>query len=216
MSQSASTNGNKSGITSHKIFARFYELFSRGLAESNFMDLLRRESVGQAKGVVLEIGAGTGLNFSYYKPEQVERVEAIEPDEVMLGYARERLKKARVPITLTPAAVESLPFADETFDSIVATLVFCSVSDPRRGFREIMRVLKPGGTLLLVEHVRSEGAFVARVQDAIVPLTKLLSGNCHWNRDTARTVADTGFQITFKRTIHSLLMPVIMLQATRS
>jgi len=64
-------------LTSHKVFARFYELFSRGLAESSFMDPLRRESIGQAQGVVLEIGAGTGLNFSYYKPEQVERVEAI-------------------------------------------------------------------------------------------------------------------------------------------
>ena len=203
-------------LTSHKVFARYYELFSRGLSESSFMDPLRRESVGQAKGVVLEIGVGTGLNLPYYKPEQVERVEAIEPDEVMLRYARERLKMARVPVTLTRAAVESLPFANGSFDSVVATLVFCSVSNPQRGFQEVMRVLKPGGTLLLVEHVRSGQAFLARVQDAIVPLTKLLSGNCHWNRDTARTVVDTGFHITFERKIHSLLMPMIMLQATSS
>jgi len=67
-----------------------------------------------------------------------------------------------------------------------------------------------------VEHVRSEQTFTAWIQDAVVPLTKLFSGNCHWNRDTARTVADTGFQITFKRKIHSPLMPMIMLQATRS
>lgn len=203
-------------LTSHKVFARFYELVNRGLAESSFMDPLRRESIGQAQGVVLEIGAGTGLNFFYYKPEQVERVEAIEPDEVMLRYARERLKTAHVPITLTRAAVESLPFDNASFDSVVATLVFCSVSNPKRSFQEVMRVLKPGGTLLLVEHVRSEQTFTAWIQDAVVPLTKLLSGNCHWNRDTARTVADTGFQITFKRKIHSPLMPMIMLQATRS
>ena len=203
-------------LTSHKVFARYYELFSRGLSESSFMDPLRRESVGQAKGVVLEIGVGTGLNLPYYKPEQVERVEAIEPDEVMLRYALERLKTAQVPVTLTRAAVESLPFANGSFDSIVATLVFCSVSNPQRGFQEVMRVLKPGGILLLVEHVRSGQAFLARVQDAVVPLTKLLSGNCHWNRDTARTVVDTGFHITFERKIHSLLMPMIMLQATSS
>ena len=83
-------------LTSHKVFARFYELSSRGLSESSFMDPLRRESVGHAKGAVLEIGVGTGLNLSYYKPEQVERVEAIEPDEVMLRYARERRAMGQV------------------------------------------------------------------------------------------------------------------------
>ena len=98
----------------------------------------------------------------------------------------------------------------------MATLVFCSVNDPARGFREIMRELKPGGTLVLVEHVRSQGAVAALVQDALVPVTKLLAGNCHWNRDTAHTVAEVGFQVTFKRDIRSLLMPMILLEATRS
>ncbi len=180
------------------------------------MTPLRREMVGKASGLVLEIGAGTGLNFAFYPPEQVERVEATEPDTAMLRYARERLNAAKVPITLTQAAAEALPFADATFDSVVATLVFCSVTSPVGGFREIMRVLKPGGMLLLVEHVRSQGAIAGRVQDLLVPFTKLLAGNCHWNRDTARTVADAGFQITFKRDIHSSLMPMILLEATRS
>jgi ubiquinone/menaquinone biosynthesis C-methylase UbiE len=215
MSQPTSTSEAKPGTTSHNFFARTYELFNGGLAESGFMVPLRREMVGKASGVVLEIGAGTGLNFPFYRPGQVERVEAIEPDTAMMHYARERVKTAQVPITLTQVPVETLPFADETFDSTVATLVFCSVSDPARGFREVMRVLKPGGTLLLVEHVRSQRAIASRVQDALVPLTKWIAGNCHWNRDTARTVAEVGFEVTFRRDIHSLLMPMILLQATR-
>jgi ubiquinone/menaquinone biosynthesis C-methylase UbiE len=216
VSQTTPTVDKQPETTSHNIFARVYELLNSGLAESNFMVPLRREMVGKAHGLVLEIGAGTGLNFSFYQPGQVERVEAIEPDTAMLRFAQERMNTAHVPITLTQVAVEALPFADETFDSAVATLVFCSVNDPARGFREIMRVLKPGGTLLLVEHVRSQGAVAARVQDALVPVTKLLAGNCHWNRDTAHTVAEVGFQVTFKRDIRSLLMPMILLEATRS
>jgi len=216
VSQTTPTEDKKPGTTSHNIFARVYELLNSGLAESNFMVPLRREMVGKAHGLVLEIGAGTGLNFSFYQPGQVERVEAIEPDTAMLRYARERMNTAQVPITLTQAVVEALPFADGTFDSAVATLVFCSVNDPVRGFHEIMRVLKPGGTLLLVEHVRSQGAIAARVQDALAPVTKLLAGNCHWNRDTAYTVAEVGFQVTFKRNIHSQLMPMILLEANRS
>lgn len=176
---------------------------------------LRGEAIGKAHGLVLEVGAGNGLNFSLYEPGRVERVEAIEPDTAMLRYARERLKTARVPITLTLVGVEALPFADETFDCAVATLVFCSVADPVGGLREIMRVLKPGGSLLLVEHVRSDRAIAGRVQDALVPLTKRLLGNCHWNRDTARTVADAGFQVTFRRTIEGLLMPMIVVEARR-
>ena len=175
---------------------------------------LRKETAGQAHGVVLEVGAGNGLNFFYYDPEKVERVEAIEPDTNTLRHARQRLSTARVPINLTQAAAEDLPFADDTFDSVVATLVFCSVTDPQRGLREIMRVLKPGGSLYMVDHVRSQGAVASRIQDMITPITRRVSGNCHWNRDTARTVAEVGFQIKQKHDLSYILIPIIVLQAT--
>src|SRR5947208_7326754 len=84
----------------------------------------------------------------------------------MLRYAISRQATALVPITFTPAPVEELPFADKTFYSAVVTQVFCSVANPVRGFREIRRVLKPGATLLLLEHVRAQGALAARMQDA--------------------------------------------------
>jgi ubiquinone/menaquinone biosynthesis C-methylase UbiE len=205
---------NQTPNTNHSVFARMYELFSRGISESSFMYPLRKETAGQAHGLILEVGAGNGLNFPFYDPEKVERVEAIEPDTSMLRFARQRLSTARVPINLTQAAAEDLPFAGDTFDCVVATLVFCSVTDPQRGLREIMRVLKPGGTLYMVEHVRSQGIIASRVQNMITPVTRRVSGNCHWNRDTARTVAEVGFQIEQRRDLSSLLMPIVMLQAT--
>lgn len=192
-----------------------YERFSRSGPEKSFMWPLRKEIIAQAQGIVLEIGAGTGLNFALYDPVRVERVEAVEPDTAMVRYARERLKTARVPITLTQAPAEALPFADETFDSAVATIVFCSVTDPLHGFSEIRRVLKPGGTLLLVEHVRAQGAFARRLQDIITPVTMRMAGNCHWNRDTARSVINADFVIEDKREISGLLQPMIVLRARR-
>ena len=192
-----------------------YERLSRSGPEHNFMEPLRKEVIGQAQGVVLEIGAGTGLNFAFYNPEQVERVEAVEPDKAMLRYARERLKTARVPITLTQAPVETLPFANETFDSAVATLVFCSVTDPMRGLHEVWRVLKPGGMLLLIEHVRAQGAFAQQLQNIITPVTKRMAGNCHWNRDTERSVINADFEIESRRDAGGGVQRMVVVKAAR-
>ncbi len=199
----------------HPRFAAFYEWYAHLGSERRLTDPLRKATAGQASGVVLEVGAGTGLNFSWYQAEQVERVEAIEPDAAMLAYARPRVKQAAVPITLTQASVEALPFPDATFDSAVVTLVFCSVSDPARGMQEIKRVLKPQGTLFMFEHVRSQRSVMAHLQDAIVPLTTRLFGHCHWNRDTERTVQEAGFHIAHLRHLAGGLDPHIVLQARR-
>jgi len=205
----------QANTTNHSFFAAMYERLSRSGPEHNFMEPLRKEVIGQAQGVVLEIGAGTGLNFAFYNPEQVERVEAVEPDKAMLRYAHERLKTARIPITLTQAPVETLPFANETFDSAVATLVFCSVTDPMRGFREVWRVLKPGGILLLIEHVRAQGAFAQQLQNIITPVTKRMAGNCHWNRDTERSVINADFEIENRRDAGGGVQRMIVVKATR-
>ena len=201
----------------HPRFAAFYEWYALLASERRLTDPLRQETAGQAYGVVLEVGAGSGLNFSWYHPERVERVEAIEPDAAMLAYARPRVKQTAVPITLTQASVEALPFPDATFDSAVVTLVFCSVSDPARGMQEIKRVLKPQGTLFMFEHVRSQRSLMAHVQDAIVPLTTRLFGQCHWNRDTERVVREAGFEIAHLRHVGGSLdlSPHLVLQAGR-
>jgi len=180
----------------HPRFASFYQWFARSGQQRRLLDPLREATAGQAFGVVLEVGAGTGLNFAWYQAARVERVEATEPDRAMLGYARERAVQAAVPIVLTQASVERLPFADTTFDSVVVTLVLCSVSDPAQALQEIKRVLKPQGTLFLFEHVRSPQRTLAHLQDALVPVTTRLFGNCHWNRETAHLVEEAGFEVT--------------------
>ncbi len=200
--------------TSHRRFARNYERISREGSESRFLLPLRAEVTAATHGRVLEVGAGNGLNFALYSPESVERVDAVEPDSAMLAYARPRADAARVPVSLFQAGVERLPFADESFDSAIATLVFCSVGDPLRGLREVRRVLRPGGVLLMVEHVRGHGA-VALLQNIVTPVSRWMAGNCHWNRETGRTVRQAGFTIERQREIKWSLMPFVVLHALK-
>jgi ubiquinone/menaquinone biosynthesis C-methylase UbiE len=215
--KTATNEQKRSAQIFHPRFASFYEWFAQMSQQRRLIDPLRKASAGQAYGVVVEVGAGNGLNFSWYDPQGVERVEAVEPDSAMLAYARERAAQAAVPITLTQASVEALPFTDATFDSAVATLVFCSVSDPVQGLQEIKRVLKPGGTLFLFEHARSGSALTAQVQDALVPVTTRLFGNCHWNRNAEQLVREAGFQVAQVRSVQGglPLMPHLLLAAQR-
>ncbi len=176
---------------------------------------LRSLTAGQAQGVILEVGAGGGYNFAFYDPKRAERVEAVEPDATMLRYAQPRVAQAAVPVTLTQASAEALPFADDTFDSAVVTMVFCSVADPQRGLSEILRALKPGGRLLMAEHVRSTNAALAGLQSAAVPLTTRFTGNCHWNRDTESAVRQAGFSDVRVRYLAHGLHPIILLEARK-
>lgn len=205
----------KNGLTSHRRFANYYERTSNSREEESFMKPLRQEVTDLARGHVLEIGAGNGLNFAFYHPDQVESVEAIEPDSVMLEHARKRAEAARVPVHLVQTPAEYLPFGDESFDSVIATLVFCSVSNPPRGLSEVQRVLKPGGALLMVEHVRARGAIAAALQNIITPINRRLAGNCHWNRDTERAVIDAGFTIEQRRDIKGFVLPFVVLRAVK-
>src|SRR6266516_6394499 len=200
---------------SHPRFAAFYNWMMGQPLVRQMFDPLRRETAGQAHGIVLEVGAGGGQNFPFYDPSLVVRVEAVEPDEAMLVEAKRRLAAAPVPIHLSRAPVEALPFPDAHFDSVVVTLVFCSVRDPERGLREIWRVLKEGGSVLLLEHVRAQGKGTAWVQDALVPLTTRCLGNCHWNRDTGRTLIESGIEIESRQVLGGGLQPFLIVHATR-
>lgn len=201
--------------TEHRYFATLYEWMNRVALGRKALDPFRKATAGQAYGVVLEVGAGTGENFAYYQAANVVRVDAVEPDKTMRQYAYNRAKHAHVPVKLIAAAAEHLPFEDASFDCVVATLVFCSVSDPRAGMREIYRVLKPGGELLLVEHVRSDQPAQARWQDRLVPVTTRFCGNCHWNRDTEQYARDAGFKITRLDRHFGGMHPIISLRAKR-
>jgi ubiquinone/menaquinone biosynthesis C-methylase UbiE len=145
--------------------------------------------VAGARGRTLDVGCGTGRNFPLYAPGL--RVVGVE-------FQRESLQRARrrapgVPLVL--ASVEALPFRDRVFDTVVSALVFCSVADPVRGLAEVRRVLRPGGTLRMLEHVRSTRPWKARWQDRLQPAWTRFTGGCRWNRDTERAVERAGFVI---------------------
>ena len=166
-----------------------YDLVSRG-SEGKGIGELRRRLLASLEGEVVEIGAGTGLNLPYY--ERARRVVALEPSASMAKQLRKRIAEARVPVELAVGTAEALPFEDDSFDAAVVTFVLCSVREPAAALAEIRRVLRPGGQLVLLEHVRGEGR-VARWQDALTPLSRRLSGNCHLNRDTLAAVRAAGF-----------------------
>ncbi len=184
----------------HKWFAAIYDRMSAS-EEKKFLGAIRRELLQDVGREVLEIGAGTGLNFKYY--QQGAHVIATEPDPYMLKRAQGRASQAAANIELHQAAAEELPFPDATFDFVVATLVLCSVQSPRKVLAEINRVLKPGGEFRLYEHVRSRNPIGALAQDAIVPLWSWLGAGCHPNRDTERLVREAGFEtVRSQREMH--------------
>ena len=149
----------------------------------------RRWLVAGAAGSVLDIGCGTGRNLPLY--DASARVVGIDVSAAALARARRR----RPGVSLVQGDAEALPFRAGTFDTVVSALVFCSVPDAARGLSEVKRVLRPGGTLRMLEHVRATRGWKARVQDRWQPLWTRITGGCHWNRDTEATVTRAGFDI---------------------
>jgi ubiquinone/menaquinone biosynthesis C-methylase UbiE len=165
----------------------------------------RQWAVGSARGRVLEIGVGSGLNLPHYRDAQ--SISAIDPNGESLEQALDR--RDGTAVVLHQARAEDLPFADASFDTVVGTLTFCSIGDPARALNEARRVLKPGGTFRLVEHVRTRNRWVAAVQDALTPAWSQVAGNCHLNRDTLAAVAHAGFQVRqVNRLIGGLLIGI--------
>ncbi|MGH2984707.1 MAG: class I SAM-dependent methyltransferase [Solirubrobacterales bacterium] len=180
----------------HPIFARFYDRIT-ARAERAGLAEMRRELLAQASGRTLELGAGTGHNLPYYT-DRVSELVLSEPDPHMSRRMRERLQSeppapARVEVIEAPA--EDLPFDDGSFDTVVATLVFCMIEDPHRALAEARRLLVEGGALLFLEHVRSENRRLAWWQDALERPWGFFAGGCHPNRPTEHTLAEAGLWI---------------------
>ncbi len=173
----------------HRWFAWFYDRMSRAM-ERGAMGRMRPALLAGVAGDVIEIGAGTGLNFPHYPP--TAHVIAFEPDPHMLRRAQQRLHDG---IDLRQAPGERIPAADASADIVVSTLVLCTVDAPDATLAEIRRVLRPGGELRFIEHVRANGA-MGRLQDVLQPPYGQLSGGCHWNRRTEQTLANAGFSFT--------------------
>ncbi len=175
----------------HRWFAASYDFLTHG-AESRVLHDLRPRVAGQATGRVLEVGAGTGANFPYYK--DLEHMAATEPDPFMLQRARRRATGLGLHVRLLQCEAEALPFRDASFDTVVATLVFCTVKDTNLALAEVWRVLKPGGLFRFMEHVRAEGVG-GYLQDAVTPAWSWFGAGCHLDRRTASTIEGAGFDI---------------------
>lgn len=156
---------------------------------------LRRTIIPRARGVVLEVGIGPGLNLAYYDPRKVIKVIGVDPEQGFLELAKDRVKESPVPVEIIQAPGEQLPLGDGIADTAVLTYTLCSVQDPLGVLREIRRVLKPGGMLLFLEHGRSDDASVATWQDRMNPLWNVVSCGCQINRDTALLLSASGFKI---------------------
>lgn len=176
-----------------KVFAAAYD---RTLAQTEQADLAARRErlLTDARGATLEIGAGTGLNISHY-PAAVDRLVLSEPSAAMASKLRERLAEAGRDAEVVEAGADSLPFADDTFDTVVSTLVLCTVPDLDAAIAELGRVLAPGGQLLLIEHVRSDDPGRAAWQDRLELPWRIFANGCRTNRDTEAALRAGGFEI---------------------
>ena len=183
----------KPGERGHPIFAWVYERVA-GFEEKRGLAELRAEVLAPSTGRVVELGAGTGLNFPRY-PAAVQEVVAIEPDPHTVKRATRAARGLPTPITVKRAGAEALPLEDSSVDAVIATFVLCTVPDPEAALDEAMRVLKPGGSLVVLEHVRSEDPRAGRWQDRLDRPWGLFAGGCHPNRDTPASISRAGFDV---------------------
>jgi ubiquinone/menaquinone biosynthesis C-methylase UbiE len=175
-----------------RLFAAVYDPLS-ARSERKFGADLKRQLLANAHGRVLEIGVGTGLSFLHYPPD-VE-LAGVEPSPHMLKRARRRAAELGRKVELVEAPAEQLPFADDSFDTVVSLTVLCTVRDAQRTLGEIRRVLRPGGRFVFLEHVRSDDAQLARRQDRWERPWGWIAGGCHPNRRTLETIEAAGFQV---------------------
>jgi ubiquinone/menaquinone biosynthesis C-methylase UbiE len=143
----------------------------------------RQQLLADARGRVLEVGAGTGLNVEHY-PEGIEELVLVEPEPAMVRKLEQRLQELGRPARIVAAEAGALPFPDGSFDTVVCTLVLCSVDDTSRALDELRRVLQPDGSFIFMEHVRSQDPGTARLQDRINPLWRFINNGCNCNRAT--------------------------------
>jgi ubiquinone/menaquinone biosynthesis C-methylase UbiE len=160
---------------------------------------LRAAHVPAARGVVLEVGIGSGLNLPFYA-SGVTRLYGVDPSAELLAMARERAAAAPFPADLIRASADRIPLTDASIDTVVVTWSLCSIGNASGALREMRRVLRPGGTLIFVEHGLAPDAGVRTWQNLLTPCWRPCAGGCHLNRKMDDLVRDAGFAITELRT----------------
>jgi ubiquinone/menaquinone biosynthesis C-methylase UbiE len=176
-----------------RLFAAGYDRFMAA-PEKATLRAHRKSLLDQARGRVLEIGGGTGANIQFYG-SGVEELVITEPEEPMARRLERKLADSRLPARIVRTPAEQLPFENASFDQVVSTLVLCTVTDPARSLAEIRRVLRPGGRLLFLEHVRSDDARLARWQDRLHGVQLRVGHGCNCNRPTLANIARAGFAL---------------------
>ena len=188
------------GLYSTYIFPRVLDW----MAGTSYFQGQRKQTLESARGSVLEIGFGTGLNLPHYPP-RVTKLTAVEPERMLASRVARRISEAHMPVEqFRLDASRRLPFDDNSFDSVVTTLTLCSIADLAPALAEIRRVLKPEGRYVFLEHGRSDDPRVAKRQDFFNPVQKIVGCGCNMNRPIDRLVRDAGFEIV---TLERFLIP---------
>ena len=203
--------------TDPSTFDKIAAPYDRGMAplESLWLRDLRSRLVPHAWGRVLEIGVGTGANLRFYSSSA--QLMAIDESVEMLSFTAQRANLLDRPVLLSQSSVEHLAFPASTFDTVVASLVLCSVVDQTRAVGELMRVLRrPGGQLLLLEHMRPHVRPLAWLTDLVHVPWYALNGRCHLNRRTQEQLVQEGFEIRQVETRVGGLLRLIIAQAGNS
>lgn len=177
-----------------RMFSAFYDRAFAASEEAGLREM-RRELLCQARGRVLELGSGTGLNLELYPREGLECLTLTEPDPHMIKQLRNRVEEIGCAADVVETGAEALPFGDDSYDTVVVTLVLCTVPDQPAALQEISRVLRPGGQLLFLEHVRAHQPDLAKWQDRLEKPWRFLGDGCHCNRDTVAAIDAAGFEL---------------------
>lgn len=167
-------------------FAALYDRAFEATEEAGLREM-RRAALSAASGRTIDIGSGTGANLALY-PARVTELVLAEPDPHMLKQLRSKVGEAGVSAEVVEAPAEALPFEDSSFDTAAFTLVLCTVPNPAAALAEVARILKPGGKLLFVEHVRADDAGLAQWQDRLEKPWRFIADGCHCNRDTVAAI----------------------------
>lgn len=192
--------------------ALLYDLVMQGPPEALFIGPRRRKLIAPIKGLVLEIGTGTGLSLRYYSRDA--RVVATEPEMASVERLVLKAAKSEAAVTVVAADAMRLPFADGTFDGLVCNLALCTIPDPSLALAEACRVLKPGAPVRFLEHVRAEAHWQGRMQDFLAPAWSKIADGCRLNQETEQIVRAAGLRVERIERKGGLLLPMRLIWAT--